>query len=140
MPTAVGKRNYGTVDTVGVFHWQSDTLDTEEKYNKGYKIWDKNISAGIKQCRDYVNNGEYIFLPIQSQVEPSLWDKTKDNIRFAAVHSLKCPIALIKMMKDRSTRTMIGVWKPLTLITQIQKPISNLQNPIIGSSKPIGGY
>ena len=38
MPTAVRKRNSGTVDVAGVFHWRPDTLDTEEEYNRDYKI------------------------------------------------------------------------------------------------------
>ena len=140
MPTAVRKRNYGTVDVAGVFHWRPDALDTEEEYNKDYKIWDRNLTTGIKQWRDYVNNGEYIFLAIQGQMERSLWDKTKDDAQFVAIQTLKCPIALIKLMKDRSTGTMTGVWQPLALITQIQKIISHLQNPIRGGSKSIGDY
>ena len=109
MSTTVHKRDYGTVDAADVFHWRPDALDMEEEYNRDYKIWDRNVSAGIKQWRDYVNNGKYIFLTIQGQVEPSLWDKTKDDVRFAAVQTLKWPIALIKLMKDRSTRTMTGI-------------------------------
>ena len=85
MPTAVRNRGYGTVDAAGVFHWRLDALDTEEEYNRDYKIWDRNVSAGIKQWRDYVNNGKYAFLVIQGQVKPSYWDKTKDNARFIAV-------------------------------------------------------
>ena len=109
MPTAVRKRDYGTLDAVGVFHWRPDALDTEEEYNRDYKIWDINVSAGIKQWREYINNGEYICLAIQGQVEPSLWDKTKDDDRFVEVQTLKCPIALIKLTKNRSTGTMTGV-------------------------------
>ena len=48
MPTAVRKRDYGTVDAANVFHWRPDALDTEEVYNRDYKIWDRNVSAGIK--------------------------------------------------------------------------------------------
>ena len=47
-----------------VFHWQPDALDTEKEYNRDTKIWDRNILAGIKQWRNYVNNGKCIFLPI----------------------------------------------------------------------------
>ena len=72
MPTAVRKRDYSTIDAAGVFHWRLDALDTEEEYNRDYKIWDSNVSAEIKQCRDYVNNGKYIVPAIQGQVEPSL--------------------------------------------------------------------
>ena len=49
MQTAVHKRDYGTVDAASVFHWRPDTLDMEEEYNRSYKIWDRNVSAGIKQ-------------------------------------------------------------------------------------------
>ena len=49
MSTAVRKRDFGTVDAAGVFHWRSDVLDTEEEYNRDYKIWNINVSTGIKQ-------------------------------------------------------------------------------------------
>ena len=110
MPTAPHKRNYSTVDAHGVFVWRANALDTEEDYNRDYKIWDRSLTAGIKRYEDYINNGEYIFLAIQGQVELSLWDKTKDDARFAAIQTLKCPIALINLMKEKSTGTMNGVW------------------------------
>ena len=117
-PIAPRKRNYVMVDAHGVFVWRANALDTEEDYNRDYKLWERSLAAGIKQYVDYVNHGEYIFLAIRGQVEPSLWDKTKDDARFAAVQALKCPIALINLMKDRSTGTMNGVWQPLALTTQ----------------------
>ena len=43
-------------------------------------------------------------------------------------------------MKDISTGTMTGVWQPLALITQIQRTLSHLQNPVRGGLKPIGDY
>ena len=70
--TAPCKQDYGTVDSAGVFQWQPDALDMEEDYNRDYKTWDRHLTAEIKQCNDYVNNGEYIFLAIYGQVEPSL--------------------------------------------------------------------
>ena len=79
MPIAPRRQDYGTVDALGVFHWRANALDTEEEYDRDCKIWDRSLSAGLKQAKDYVNHGEYIFLTIQGQVEPSLWDKTKDN-------------------------------------------------------------
>ena len=103
MPIVVRKRDYGTVNNAGIFEWHADALDTEDEYNRDYKIWDRNVTAGIKQWKDYVNNGRYLFLALQGQVEPSLWDKTKDDVRLASVQALKCPIALINLMKDRST-------------------------------------
>ena len=48
MPTVVRKRDYGIVDVAGVFHWRPNALDTEEEYNRDYKIWDRNVSEGIK--------------------------------------------------------------------------------------------
>ena len=102
IPIGPRKRDYRTIDVAGDFHWRADALDTEEDYLRDCKIWDRNLTAGSKQLRDYVNNGEYLFLAIQSQVEPSLWDKTKDDDRFVAIQTLKCPIAFINLMKDRS--------------------------------------
>ena len=108
MPTVVCRRDYGTVNAAGVFEWHADTLDTENEYNRDYKIWDRNVTAGIKQWKDYVNNGRFIFLAIQGQMEPSLWDKTKEDTRFPAVQVSNCQIEFIKLMKDTSTRTMTG--------------------------------
>ena len=59
----------------------------------------------MKQFRDYTNNGEYIMLAIEGQVESSLWDKTKADVRFAAIQTAKCPIALVKLMKLQATGT-----------------------------------
>ena len=73
------------------------------------KIWDRRVTLGIRQWDNYVNNGEYIFLAIQGQVEPSLWDKTKDDTQFAAIQASKCPIELIILLKDRCIGTMTGV-------------------------------
>ena len=70
------KRNYSAVDAVtDAFIWHAPALDSEEDYIRDCKIWDTNLAAGIKQWNEYVNNGEYIFLTIQGQVEPSLWDR-----------------------------------------------------------------
>ena len=68
MTTKSRKRDYGTVDALGVFHWRAPALDTEEDYNRDLKIWDRNLTAGIKQWKEYINNGEYLFLSIQGQV------------------------------------------------------------------------
>ena len=50
MPTAPRKQDYGTVDDNGIFHWRPNTLDIEEDYNRDYKTWDKNLTAGMKQA------------------------------------------------------------------------------------------
>ena len=96
MPATVNRRDYGSVNTASVFVWNADALDTEDEYNPDYKIWDRNVTTGIKQWKDYVNEGEYLFLALQGQVEPSLWDQIKDDTRFPAIQASKCPIELIK--------------------------------------------
>ena len=73
------------------------------------KVWDRSVTSGIKNWDNYENNGEYIFLAIQGQVEPSLWDKTKDDPRFAAIQALKYPIELINLMNERCTAVATGV-------------------------------
>ena len=95
IPTAPTKRDYGADDAHGVFQWRVPALDTEKEYNSDRTIWDRSLAAGIKRYGDHVNNGEYFFLTVQGQVEPSLWDKTRADIRFAAIQALKCPIELI---------------------------------------------
>ena len=62
-------------------------------------------------------------LAIQGQVEPSLWDKTKGDVRFAAIEAAKCPIELIKLMKQRATGTQSGVWAPLAYFIHLQKNV-----------------
>ena len=64
------------------------------------------------------------FLAIQGQVQPSLWDKTKDNPRFAAIQALKCSIELINLMKERYTGAEAEVWAPLTFVKQLDKTVS----------------
>ena len=141
MTTKPRKQDYGVVDAVtDAFIWHAPALDSEEDYIGDCKIWDKNLAAGIKRWNEYVNNGEYIFLTLQGQVEPSLWDKTKDKARFAAIQTLKCPIALINLRKLRSTGTMNGVWEPLAYANQLQKTVQHLQNPARRGSTPIGNF
>ena len=72
IPTSPTKRAYGADNAHGDFQWRVPALDTEEEYNSDRTIWDRSLAAGIKRYRDYVNNGDYIFLVIQGQVEPSL--------------------------------------------------------------------
>ena len=125
MPIAPRRRDYGADDALGVFQWRANTLNTEEEYDRDCAIWERSLGAGIKQAKDYVNHGEYIFLTIQGQVEPSLWDKTKDDVRFAAIQTLKCPIALINLMKEMSTGTMSGLWQPLALMAHLQQTVQH---------------
>ena len=99
------KQDYSAVDALDVFQWQAPAFDLEEDYIRDCKIWDRNLTAGIKQWKEYVNNGEYLFLTIQGQVELSLWDKTEDDARFAAIQTLKCPIELINLMNNNNNIT-----------------------------------
>ena len=84
MPANIGRSAYGAI-AAGVFEWNSNTFDTKDQYNRDMKIRDRSVTSGVRQWHNYVNNGESIFLTIQGQVEPSLWDKTKDDPRFAAI-------------------------------------------------------
>ena len=88
------------------------------------------MTSGINQWNNYVNNGESIFLAIHWQVEPSLWDKTKDDPRFAAIQALKCPIELINLMKERCTGAAAGVWLPLAFVKQQYKTVSYSHSPL----------
>ena len=92
-----------------VFTWNRNAIDRADEYNSSMKIWERSTTAGIRQWDNYMNDDEYIFLAIQIQVEPSLWDKTKDDGRFSAVQASKCPIELLILLKDRCTGTISGV-------------------------------
>ena len=129
MPIRPRKQNYGGDDAQGVFQWNAPALDTEEDYISDKTIWDKGIAAGMKQYGDYVNNGEYLCLTIQGQVEPLLYDKTKADVRFAAIQTAKCPIALIILMKERATGTQSGLWPPLAYFAHLQKTVQHKHNP-----------
>ena len=84
--------------------------------------------SGTKQYQEYVNNGEYIMLAIKGQVEPSLWDKTKGDVRFAAIQAAKCPIELIKLMKQQATGIQSGVGAPLAYFMYLQKNVGHYQH------------
>ena len=57
-------------------------------------LWGSKSKAGINNWNKYKQHRESIFLAIQGQVEPSLWDKTMDDPRFAAIETLKCLIMI----------------------------------------------
>ena len=76
MSADVGRGAYGAI-VVGVSIWNGNIIDEEDQYNRDMKIWDRSVTLGISQWNNYVNNEESIFLAIQKQVEPSLWDKTR---------------------------------------------------------------
>ena len=112
MPARVRKNAYGTSPN-GVFIWNAPAMESEEDYDHDITVWKTGQAAGLKQFDTYVNNGEYIMLAIQGQIESSVWDKTKADVRFAAIQAAKCPIALINLMKERATGTQSGLWPPL---------------------------
>ena len=47
MPATVDRSVYGTV-TAGVFSWNGNTIDTQDKYNRDMKIWDRSATAVIR--------------------------------------------------------------------------------------------
>ena len=104
------------------------------------KIWERNATAGIRQWDNYVNDGEYLFLAIQGQIESSLWYQTKDDNGFTVVQASKCTIELIILLKDRCTGTAAGVSKPLVYIKQVEKPVVYAQSPPRGGLTSIGDY
>ena len=73
-------------------------------------------------------------LAIKGQVETSLWDKTNGDSRFAAIQTLKCPIGLFNLLKERCTGGSAGVWEPLAYIRQLKKTISFSQSPPRGGT------
>ena len=48
MPADIGTGAYGTL-VEGVFVWNKNTLDTEDKYNRDMKVWDNSVTSGINQ-------------------------------------------------------------------------------------------
>ena len=105
------------------------------------KVWNKSVPAGISQWNKYVNDGKSLMLAIKGQVEPSLWDKTENDTRFATIQALKCPIGLINLMKKRCTGGSAGVWPPLAYLRQLNKTISFSQSPPRGGTPmPNGEY
>ena len=111
IPARVRKTNYGVAGVIpgDAFIWNAPAIDIEEDNINNVTVWKTGQVSGMKQYQDYMNNGEYIMLAIQGQVEPSLWDKTKGDVRFAAIEAAKCPIELIKLMKQQTTGTQSGV-------------------------------
>ena len=141
MPADVGRSTYGAMNAANVFVWNENALETEDWYTQDMKVWDKSVSAGISQWNKYVNNRESLMLSIQGQVEPSLWDKTKADTRFAAIQASKCPIDLINLLKEKCTGGSAGVWPPLAYLRQLNKTISFSQSPPQGGTPmPNGEY
>ena len=101
IPARVLRSNYGGpgVNPGDPFVWNAPADETEDEYNTDFIVWRADREAGMKRFRTYQNNGEFIMLAIEGQVESSLWDKTKADARFPAIQTAKCPIELIKLMK-----------------------------------------
>ena len=57
MTTKPRKKDYGTFDALSLFTWRAFALDMEEDYNRDLKILERNLTAGIKQWKEYLNNG-----------------------------------------------------------------------------------
>ena len=51
MPADVGRSAYGAITQVGVFVWNGNALDTEDRYNRNMKIWDRSVTSGISQWK-----------------------------------------------------------------------------------------
>ena len=43
MPADVGRGTYGTV-VAGVFVWNGNVIDEEDRYNRDTKIWDRSVT------------------------------------------------------------------------------------------------
>ena len=69
-----------------------------------------------------------MFLTIKGQIaiEPSLWDKTMDDPGSVAIETLKCPIALINLMKARCTGAVAGIWAHLAPLKQFGQTVDAL--------------
>ena len=89
IPARVRKTNYGVAgaNPRDAFVWNAPAINIEENYINDVTVWKTGQVSGMKQYQDYVNNSEFIMLAIQGQVEPSLWDKTKGDIRFPAIQA-----------------------------------------------------
>ena len=92
LPTCISKIDYGGF-TGDVFTYNGNTpaarLEEEERYRGNKSEWESTNKAGINKWNRYEDHGKSIFLAIKGQVEPSLWDKTRDDPRFAAINALK---------------------------------------------------
>jgi len=133
MPAVVDRINYSHVNAAGdAIIWDGATylerVSSEDRFNRDNKLWDSESKLGINNWNKYEQHGEALFLVIKGQVEPSLWDKTKDDPAFAGVEALKCPIALLNLLKVRCTGTVPGVWGPLVYLEQVRWTLGSYQN------------
>ena len=135
---------YGAFNPQDVFVWigamAAERYEQEERFARDSKIWDSEPRKGIRKWNKYKENGEALFLTIKGQIDPTLWDRTMDNAQFAAVETLKCPIALINLMKNRCTGAVTGLWGPLALLKQFLSTTNIYQRPKGGQAMLIGDY
>ena len=47
MPADVGRSIYGAMNAAGVFVWNGNALDTEDRYNQAMKVLDRSVSSAI---------------------------------------------------------------------------------------------
>ena len=139
LPNRIRKDTYGTFVN-GVFVWNAPAMNTEEDYAHDLMMLKTAQQAGQKNYDDYKNDGEFLYLAIQGQVETCVWDKTIADVRYAAVEASKCPIQLLDLLRDRATGTNSGVWPPMACMNQLQKSVGLLQNPKWGGTTSVGEY
>ena len=139
MPVNVGRSAYGAMNATNppVFVWNGNALDTEDRYNRDMQVWNRSVSAAINQWNNYVNDREALMLATKGQAKTSLWDKTKGDSRFAGIQTLKCPIGLLNLSKERCTGGSAGVWEPLAYVRQLKKTISFSLSPPRGGGTPM---
>ena len=91
IPARVRKTNYGIAgaNPGDAFIWNAPAIDIEEDYVNDVTVWKTGQVFIMKQYQDYVNNGEFIMLAIQGQVEQSL--RVLDNVE-SKVSQLRIPI------------------------------------------------
>ena len=124
----------------------AERLEEQERYRGDRSEWESVNKAEIIKWNRYEEHGQSIFLAIKGQVEPSLWDKTRDDPGFTDMDASKCPIALINLMNDRCTGAVPGVWAPLALMEQHKRTICSRQSyrtkigNVLGSPLSIGDY
>ena len=79
-----------------------ERLDKDECFIRDKSMWESESKAGIKELTSGSNIRKVenqFSQPSRDKWKPSLWGKTVDDPGFAAIETLKYPIALINMMK-----------------------------------------
>ena len=84
-------------------------MDREDDYIVGRKIWETEMAIALKAHNKFLDSGVAIFLTINGQIKPTVWDKMCADSTFAAIQDEKCPVQLVGLMKARCTGTQAGV-------------------------------